>query len=69
MTHSRLRDKFVNTKGETDRKACNKQRNYCVTLIRKEKQKFFGNINTTDITGHKQFWRAVKPFFTDKVTI
>ena len=68
MKRSRLRSKFLNTKSEVDRKAYNKQRNYFVTLIRKAKQIFFGNINTVDGTDNKTFWRTVKPFFADKVT-
>ena len=37
----------------------------CVNLIRSEKKNFFSNINTSDITGHRTFWKTVKPFFTD----
>ena len=37
MKRSHLRNKFLNTKSDTDRKAYNKQRNYVVSLlIRKE---------------------------------
>ena len=68
IKRSRLRYKFLNTKSEIDRKAYNNQRNYCVSLIREPKQTLFGNINTTDVTDNKTFWRTVKPFFTDKVT-
>ena len=67
MKRSRLRNKFLNTKSDIDRKAYNKQRNLCVTLIRSEKKNFFSNINTSDITDNKTFWKTVKPFFTDKI--
>ena len=56
MKRSRLRSKFLNSKGETDRhdrKAYNKQRNYCVSLMRTAKQTFPENINTTDVTDIK----------------
>ena len=62
----RLRYKFLNTKSDIDRKAHNKQRNLCVSLIRSEK-KNFSNINTCDITDNKTFWKTVKPFFTDQI--
>ena len=39
------RSKFLNIKSEIDGKAYHKQRKYCVTVIRKAKQIFFGNIN------------------------
>ena len=32
-----------------------------------EKNNFFSNINTTDITHNKTFWKTVKPFFADKI--
>ena len=38
MKRSRLRNKFLNTKSDIDRKAYNKQRNYVVSLLRKEKR-------------------------------
>ena len=67
MKRSRLRNKFLNTKSDIDRKAYNKQHNLCVSLIRSEKKNFFTNINTSDITDNKTFWKTVKPFFTDKI--
>ena len=36
-------------------------------MIRSEKKNFFSNINTSDITDNKTFWKTVKPFFTDKI--
>ena len=38
MRRTRLRNKFIDSKTEADRIAYNKQRNYCVSLIRKEKK-------------------------------
>ena len=66
MKRSCLRNKFLNTKIDIDRKAYNKQRNLCVSLIRIEKKNFFSNINTNDITDNKTFCKTIKPFFTDK---
>ena len=66
MKRSRLRNKYLNTKSDIDRKGYNKQRNLCVSLIRSEKN-FFSNFNTIYITDNKTFWKTVKPFFTDKV--
>ena len=67
MKRSRLRNKFLNTKSDIDRKAYNKQRNLCVSLVRSDKKYFFSNINTSDITDNKTFGKTVKPFFTDKI--
>ena len=67
MKRSRLRNKFLNTKSDIDRKAYNKQRNLCVSLIRREKKNLFNNISTPDITDNKTFWKTAKPLFTDKI--
>ena len=59
----RLRNKFLNTESEMNRKTYKKQCTCYVTLIRKAKQIFFGNINTADVTDNKTFGRIVKHFF------
>ena len=64
----RLRNKFLNTESEMNRKTYKKQCTCYVTLIRKAKQIFFGNINTADVTDNKTFGTIVKHFFTGKVT-
>ena len=48
MKRSRLRSKFLNTKNDIDRQACNKQRNLCVSLIKSEKKR-------TSLVIRKQF--------------
>ena len=58
-----LRNKSLNTKSNIDRNAYDKQHNLCVSLIKSEKKNFFGNINTSDITDNKTFWKTVKTFF------
>ena len=66
MKRSRLTNNFLNTKNDIDRKAYNEQRNLWVILIMSDKN-FFSNINTSDITDNKIFWKTVKPYFTDKI--
>ena len=41
MTRSPLRNKFLNSKCNLDRRAYNRQRNICVSLIRQEKNRSF----------------------------
>ena len=38
MKRSPLRNKFLNTRSDLDRKAYNKQRNHVVSLLRKKKK-------------------------------
>ena len=67
MKRTRLRNKFLNSKSDIDRKAYNAQRNLCVSLIRQAKKQFFKNLDTKDVNDNKVFWKTVKPFMTDKV--
>ena len=69
MKRSRLRNKSLNTKRENDRKAYNKQRNYVVSLLRKEKKDFYGNLDISKVTDNRVFWKIVKPKISDKVKI
>ena len=45
----------------------NKQRNYCVSLLRKTKTNYYANSNEKDLTDNKQFWQTVKPLLSDKI--
>ena len=69
MKRSRLRNKFLNTKSDIDRKVYNKQRNYVVSLWRKEKKDFYGNLDISKVTDNRVFWKIVKPQISDKVKI
>ena len=55
MKRSRLRNKFLKTRSDIDRKEYNKQHNLCVIVIRSKKKNFFSNINKSDITDNKTF--------------
>ena len=46
--------------------AYTKQRNYCVTIIRKSKKEYYGRLDVKDIADNKKFWKTVKPLFSDK---
>ena len=55
MTKTRLRNRFL------------KQRNYCVSLMRENKKQYYGFLNVNRITDNKNFWRVVKPNFSNKI--
>ena len=63
MTRSRLRNKYLKHKTEENRLLYTQQRNKCVSLLRKTKINYYGNLNEKDITDNKKFWKTVKPFF------
>ena len=61
MVRSRLRKK-----SESDKKAYNKQRNKCFSLLRKTKKPYYSNLNVKDAVENKKFWETIKSFFSDK---
>ena len=69
MRRTRLRNKFIDSKTDSNRITYNKQCNYCISLIRKEKKAYYSNLNIRDVTDNKTFWRKVKPLFSEKVNL
>ena len=55
MTRSRLRNKHLKHKTEENRLLYTQQRNKCVSLLRKTKINYYGNLNEKDITDKKHF--------------
>ena len=55
MHRSKLRNQFLKLQTHESRLRYNKQRNLCVTLLRKAKKKY-----------NKKFWKNVKPIFGNK---
>ena len=67
MTRSRLRNKYLRNKNEDNRALYVKQRNYCVSLLRKSKKKYYENLDERNLIDNKLFWKTVKPSFSDKI--
>ena len=63
---SNLRNKFLKTRNNTDKFNYNKQRNFCISFIRKENSKYLTNPNIKDVTDNKRFWKFIKLCFSDK---
>ena len=58
-----LRNKFLKNRSESDRVCYNKQQNFCVSLLRKTKRDYYGNLNQQDVIDNKKLSKTVKPFF------
>ena len=69
MTRSRLRNKFLKNPSDINKINYNKHRNYCVNLLRKEKKRYYNNIDLKLLTENKLFWKTIKPLFSDKHNI
>ena len=66
MVRSRLRNKHLKLNTVESKNAYRKQRNYCVSLIRKAKLNFYEHLDPKLICDNRKFWKQVKPFFSDK---
>ena len=67
MQRTKLRNKFLKVPSAENKFSYNKQTNWCVSLLRKEKKKYFANLNEKDITDNKNFWQTIKPFLSEKL--
>ena len=67
MNRSRLRNRYLkNPNCHQTELNYKRQKNYVVNLMRREKKKYYDNIDTSDITGNRKFWKNIKPLFSDK---
>ena len=55
MSRSRLKNRFSKNPNEENKINYNKQRNYCVNLLRKVKRNYYSNLNIKNITDNKTF--------------
>ena len=62
-----LRNKSLKNRTETNRVCYNKHQNFSVSLLRKTKKYYQGNLNESDVIGNKRIWKTVKPLFLDKI--
>ena len=67
MQRTPFRNKFLKNATTEKRLIYNRQRNFCLSLLRKEKREYFANLNEKGITDNRMFWHIVKPFLSDKI--
>ena len=66
MNRSKLRNKFFKTRNEKSKRRFNRQRNFCVRLLRKNKRRFFGKLDHRVVSDNRTFWKTVGPLFSEK---
>ena len=66
MRRSYLEKRFYKYRTPSDRQAYKKQKNYCNRLYKRERRKFYANLNLNNITDNKKFWNITKPLFSNK---
>ena len=65
MKRNRLKNCCIKKRSKQNRPSYVKRRNYCVSLLRKTIKDYYANLNVRDLADNKQFWRTVKPLFSD----
>ena len=67
MHRTRFRNKYLRNKILENKKKYTKQRNYCVSLLRKSKREYYNNLDVKSITDNKTFWKTVKLLLSQNV--
>ena len=65
-TRGRFRNRFLKNPDKINSKLYKQQQNKCVSIRRKSIQHYFSNITSNGIITNKNFWKAIKPFLTNK---
>ena len=66
MHRSKLKNQFNKNPTEENKRIYNKQRNYCVNLLNKEKRKYYNDLDPVILEDNRKFWQRIKPLFSDK---
>ena len=66
MKRSQLKNRYNKNHNYENWYLYKKQRNFCVSLLRKTKRNYFKNVKIQDITDNKKFWKTIRPYFSDK---
>ena len=67
MQRSKLHNLYLKVRLNENRIRYKKQRNICVSLLKKAKRKHFEDLSIADVTHNKNFWKRVKPLFGNKI--
>ncbi len=66
MQRSKLKNNYNRNPTESNKGFYKKQRNYCVNLLKKEKKKYYNNLDMNIFEDNKKFWQTIKPLFSGK---
>ena len=66
MHRSKLKNRSNKNPTELSKSLYNKLRNYCVNLLKREKKKYYNDLDLKIFYDNTKFWRRIKPLFSDK---
>ena len=66
MRRSELESKYFKNKTNENKARFKKQKNFCSKLYKKERKKFYSNLELNEIIDNKLFWKTIKPLLSEK---
>ena len=66
MKRSQLKNRYNKNQNYENWFLYKKQRNFCVSLLRKTKRNYFKHVKMQDITDNNKYWKTNWPYFSDK---
>ncbi len=69
MHRSKLKNIYNKNPTKLNGNNYKRQRNYCVSLLAKEKKKYYNNLDLKIFDDNKKFWQSIKPLFSNKVKV
>ena len=66
MHRSKLKNIYNKKMDRVNWENYKKQRNFCVTLLRRTKKEYFQNLNVKYLSDNKKFWKTIKPYFSNR---
>ena len=66
MHRSKLKNKYNKNPTQENKVLYRRQRNFCVSLLKKEKKKYYNNLDIKIFQDNKKFWKTIKPLFSNK---
>ena len=67
MVRTKLGNTFLKNRSEENKKNYNMPRNYCVSLLRKNKRDYYNNLNDKNICDNRKFSKVVEPLLSNKI--
>ena len=68
MKGSQLENKYISNSTVENRNKYKKHKNFCSKLYKKERKKFYSQLDIKNITDNKLFWKTMKPFLSENCT-
>ena len=66
MKRSRSHNEYLRNNDEENRKLYTKQRNYCVSSLRKAKKAYYENLDERKVSDNKLLWKTVKTSLSER---